>query len=598
MGRVFGVSKGRGHPGAARLVWTIARDEPRKSLLILVLLLVAGVSEGLSVSTLLPVLNNVEDGGLEQGLGDDPISAGWENALTSVGLPATVEVLIFVFVVGLVLKGLLVLLVNRQVGFMVAQVATDLRTSYLRALLATRWQYFAHQPLGKLANAAATEAQRSALAFMHGTRVIAVVLQVAILVGVMLMMTPVGGALGLGAGFLILFVLSGFVRKSRKAGAQRTERMKSLVTRLADCLGALKVLKAMGRERAVGSLVEEENARLNKSLRQLVFAQQAVRALKDPLLMIFIALGIYFSVKYWAVKLTLVIVSLTLIERVVTYMGKIQRAYQRLVSTESAYWSLRSAIREAEAQREAPAGTETPSLHREIRLEGVALQTDGRRILDGIDMTIGVNQLTCIVGPSGAGKTTLADVVTGLLVPDGGRVVVDDTPLPELDQRSWRRSIGYVPQETLLLHDTLLANVTLGDPDATSEDVEWALRAAGAWDFVKELEDGLQTSLGERGSRFSGGQRQRISVARALLNRPRVLILDEATSALDAEGEAGICETLRSLSGQFTILAIAHTRALMEAADVVYHVERGRIVKRSTAGDLLADGIAGSEKIS
>jgi ATP-binding cassette subfamily C protein len=132
--------------------------------------------------------------------------------------------------------------------------------------------------------------------------------------------------------------------------------------------------------------------------------------------------------------------------------------------------------------------------------------------------------------------------------------------------------IGYVPQETLLLHDTVLVNVTLGDTKFTESDAENALRDAGAWDFVAEMDEGINTVVGERGSRLSGGQRQRITVARALVHKPELLILDEATSALDPESEAAICQTLRQLSSKLTILAISHQTALLDAADRAYRL--------------------------
>lgn len=584
----------RGRGGAIRLVISIAKEDPKTSALALFLLLLAGLAEGLGVSTLLPMLQKLNPNAGGE-ISDD---TGIGEAMRSLGLSPTLGALLGLLVAGLVVKSVLLLIANRQVGVMVAQVATDLRTTLLRALLATRWQYYIHQPIGAFSNAVATEAQRSAMAFLHGVRAMALIIQVAVLVSVMLVLTPAGALVGLAGGAVVVFLLSGFVGKTRKAGRKQTDRMKALVSRLTDCLQSVKVLKAMAREEVAESLVSAENTKLNKALRKQVFAREAVRTLQDPLLMMLIAGGIYVALAIWGLQFERVIVMMFLLERIVTYMGKIQRAYQRLVLTESAYWSLHSSIAAAREHEETLTGTKRPELTSAIRLEGVVLESDGNRILDGVDMTVGVNQLTCIVGPSGAGKTTIADVVTGLLPPTEGRVLIDDTPLDDIDVKAWRRTIGYVPQETLLLHDTLLNNVTLGDPDATPQDVEWALKAAGAWEFIAELEDGVETSLGERGARFSGGQRQRLAVARALLHRPKVLILDEATSALDAEGEAGICATLRSLRGQYTILAIAHTRALMEAADVIYHVEKGRVVKRSAGADLLADGVPGGDKIS
>jgi ATP-binding cassette subfamily C protein len=181
------------------------------------------------------------------------------------------------------------------------------------------------------------------------------------------------------------------------------------------------------------------------------------------------------------------------------------------------------------------------------------------------------------MGPSGAGKTTIAYLLTGLLRPQQGQIWIDDMPLDEVDLRQWRRMIGYVPQEIFLLHDTVLRNVTLGDPGLKEADAEAALRAAGAWEFVQALPSGIHNSVGERGTSLSGGQRQRIAIARALAHRPRLLILDEVTSALDPESQAAICRTLRDLRGQLTILAISHQPAVVDAADRVYQIQNGAV---------------------
>ena len=135
--------------------------------------------------------------------------------------------------------------------------------------------------------------------------------------------------------------------------------------------------------------------------------------------------------------------------------------------------------------------------------------------------------------------------------------------------------IGYVPQDTVLLHDSILHNVTLGEPKLDAEAAERALRAAGAWDFIAKLPQGLETIVGERGGKLSGGQRQRIVIARALINQPKLLILDEATSALDRDSEEVVRQTMDSLKGQLTILAISHNRAMVQAADRVYQLSDG-----------------------
>jgi ATP-binding cassette subfamily C protein len=256
-------------------------------------------------------------------------------------------------------------------------------------------------------------------------------------------------------------------------------------------------------------------------------------------------------------------------------MGKVQREYQKTLVYESAFCSLQEAIEDAEHEYEPLGGTLAPTLEHGIQLDRIDFHYAERKVLKATSLMIPAGVLTTLVGHSGAGKTTVVDLVTGLLKPHAGQVLVDEIPLESIDLRQWRRFIGYVPQENLLLHDTIVNNVTLGDPELNETDAIDALHAAGAWEFVAALPGGLTEIVGERGARLSGGQRQRIMIARALAHRPQLLILDEATSALDPESEAAICMTLEKLRGELTILAISHQPALVEAADRVYRLQDG-----------------------
>ena len=201
-----------------------------------------------------------------------------------------------------------------------------------------------------------------------------------------------------------------------------------------------------------------------------------------------------------------------------------------------------------------------------VTIDGTNPEGSPDIILDGTNTGDGANGLTITGGNC---------EVRGLIVNNFNGHGIS---LQEIDLRRWRSIIGYVPQETLLLHDSILHNVTLGDPELGYDDAERALRAAGAWEFVSRLPDGLDTVVGERGGKLSGGQRQRIVIARALVNRPRMLILDEATSALDPESEKAVRRSMEELKGQLTILAISHNRAMVSAADRVYQMAEGGAV--------------------
>jgi ATP-binding cassette subfamily C protein len=296
---------------------------------------------------------------------------------------------------------------------------------------------------------------------------------------------------------------------------------------------------------------------------------------------LFVTGYLYVAVARWRMPIGSILILIFLFVQVIRGLNKIQRKYQLMVSEGSALWSIREMIDRAYAQAEPKGGSTTPSVERGIAFEQVAVDYGGPRVLEDLTLEIPAGCITAIIGGSGAGKTTLTDLLTGLIHPQAGQVRIDGVPLPELDLTRWRRMIGYVPQEILVLHDSVRVNVTLGDPDLSDADVERALREAGAWEFVSRLPEGLDTSMGERGTLFSGGQRQRIAIARALVHRPKLLILDEATAALDPASEAGVWEAVARLRGKTTVVAISHQPALAGIADRMYRIQDRRAVPLS-----------------
>ncbi|MGH8636232.1 MAG: ATP-binding cassette domain-containing protein, partial [Burkholderiales bacterium] len=310
-----------------------------------------------------------------------------------------------------------------------------------------------------------------------------------------------------------------------------------------------------------------------------VVAKEALSALQEPLLAIMVCIGFYIGLVVLEMPIASLLVMLFLLARVVNYLSKSQRAFQQVAMRESAYWSIAAAIDAARAQRETAGGSQRIELEREIRFERVSFSYDGVTIVQDQSFVLPARELTVLAGPSGAGKTTVLDLVTGLLQPDRGRILMDDVPLTEMDLRAWRCQIGYVPQESVMLNESVAYNVTLGEP-VPEEELTAALRAADALEFVEAMPEGVHTCIGEGGSRLSGGQRQRLAIARALIHKPRLLILDEATSNLDPEAQAIVLETLCHLKGKLTMLAVAHQERLMQIADRLYRVE-GREIRTS-----------------
>lgn len=559
----------------------LIRKYPKQSIVVIVAMLFAGLAEGFGLSAMFPLLSTAisnESGAEGVFTGGSAAENMVSGVLRSLGIPQILEVLLLVVFCAILLKCILVLFANRHVGYTVAHVATDLRLELLRKLLAARWEFHLRQPVGAIANAIATEAQRAGKTYLYGAGMTIALIQALAYLGVALMVSWKATLVALLLGTLILYLLKQLVTKARRAGERQTKLLKSLLGRLADNLQSIKPLKSMALEKLAESALSKEVQKLNRALRKQVLSKEYLRAFQEPLRAAFLLIGLYAALKYLSLPVTTVMMLLFLISRVMSQLSKVQESYQKMVMLESGYWSLQEKIEEAKSDRELNHGTRLPVLEIAVRLDKINFSYGQNRVLKNVSMSFPFGLITAIIGPSGSGKTTIVDLVIGLLRPQKGQILIDDLPLEQIDVQKWRRMIGYVPQESWLLHDTVLNNVTLGDPELTNEDAVNALRAAGTWEFVQAMPQGINSTVGERGGKISGGQRQRIAIARALVHQPKLLILDEATSALDPENEMAICNTLSELRGDLTILAISHQPAVLKVSDLAYQLQNGMAV--------------------
>jgi ATP-binding cassette subfamily C protein len=360
---------------------------------------------------------------------------------------------------------------------------------------------------------------------------------------------------------------------------------KSLAGRIVDALQGIKAIKAMALEDRVLPILEKETQELNQAQRLRVTAAETPRIIQEPVTAVVLGFGLYTLIVVQQQPFATVLVLAFIFQRLVSHMNTLHIRYQVVVSGEAAFWSIREQVelaeRDAETDSTVAAGV-VPAFNREIRFDRVGFGYPGKVVFDQLSLRIPRGAFIALIGPSGVGKTTLVDLVLGLLRPQSGRICIDDTSLSDVNLREWRHAIGYVPQEMLLFNESIRHNITLGDESITNEQLEYALKAAGAYEFVMERQGGVDAVVGNAGLQLSGGQRQRLAIARALVRSPKLLVLDEATTALDPESEAAICETLEKLRGVVTIIAISHQPMLRQAADTVYQVHGGSV--RATPG--------------
>jgi subfamily B ATP-binding cassette protein HlyB/CyaB len=231
-----------------------------------------------------------------------------------------------------------------------------------------------------------------------------------------------------------------------------------------------------------------------------------------------------------------------------------------------------------------------PAIIGQVRYENVSFRfkSSGPLQLDNLNLEISPGQFVGVVGESGAGKSTLTKLLVRLYEIDGGRIFVDNYDVEKVELYSLRQQIGVVPQDTLLFDGTIEENITLTNPDATTEEIIEAAKVAAAHDFIMNLSNGYNTRVGERGSALSGGQRQRIAIARAILQRPRMIVFDEATSALDYQTERQVCQNLAKAYQDTTVFFITHRLGTVKHADLIVVMDKGRIAEKGNHDELMA----------
>jgi ATP-binding cassette subfamily C protein len=546
------------------------------------LILLGALTEGISLILLVPLVELISD---------TRAPLGWIGRLLShapaaVGLPVSLPVLLLAFVGLVATRSIIIAVRDIELGRLRTIFTDTLRTETYRQTAAASWSFLMRQKLSDILDTLTSHVEGIGIGASSVLRLPALAVVGAIQVAIAFSLSP---PLTIGVvswGGLLLLMLRRRISKQYERGLRLFNARRASFAEMSDFLSALKLAKSRNAEvrhvAAFAAAVERQTAqsiafdRSDSTVRMFVQIGAAV------------SLGafVYAAVEFAHVSAASLIVMVIIFARLSPLVSDLQQGWESVARTLPVFDSMLELRRRcAEAVESIPAGTGRIAVNQQIRFVDVCFQYDknkGPPTIAGVDFVIPAATTIAIAGRSGAGKSTLADLLLGLVVPDAGSILVDGAPLRGARLGSWRRSVGYVPQDNFLFNATVRANLLWACPDADETDIHRALSIAAADEFVARLPKGLDTVIGERGLRLSGGERQRLGLARALLCNPTLLILDEATSALDHQTERAVQTTLDRLHGSMTIVIIAHRLSTIRSADRILVLEQGRLAQEGT----------------
>lgn len=394
---------------------------------------------------------------------------------------------------------------------------------------------------------------------------------------------------------LMVYSINRLSRRIRQITASTQDQLAEVNTLMEETLSGMRIIQSFGAEKFAVNRFQREN----QAAKDLSMSGIRQAAKLKPTTDVIGAVGIALAL--WVAGRLMIAHELTIgelgkfifmLNQIAVGIGGLGAAKVTWEQIQAAGGRIRAHVLEVQTEvKEAPDAVVLASTEGRVEFRNVSFAYNAHTpVLRDVSFTMSPGEVVAVVGPSGAGKSTLADLIPRFYDPSEGKVLVDGHDVCHVTIESLRRQIGIVPQETVLFGGTIRDNIAFGNPTATDAEIEAAACAANAHSFIsdpRQLPDGYQTVVGERGKQLSGGQRQRIAIARALLRNPRILILDEATSSLDTESEILVQEALEELMQGRTTLVIAHRLSTVQNAHKILVMQAGRIVESGTHGELV-----------
>ena len=557
------------------------------------LAVLAAVAEGLGIVMLLPLLQSLDGMESEAATG---LGAWLSNALDWLGLGGSTLAILLFIAAFFMLKGAFLFLAHGYAAYLQGQLLREIKGRLYDAYMQMRLQHYVSRDTGHFVNVINGQVNGFLKTFKALLTLGKDLIMVLVYFGVALAVAWRFGMMAIILGILLFAAfrwLNIYIRKLSRENAREAGVLAKL---LIQSLQSFKYLVSTGQVASLRKETRGSIKRLSGYLIRMGIVQAFTSAVREPLAVVAILIIVLVQIFWLDQPLAPILVSILLFYRGLTGTLSLQKHWQSALSSMGSVEMVRDEFATQAEQRESDGGEQIGPLTRSIELRDVHFRYNESLgdVLAGVSLVIPARTSIALVGESGSGKSTLVDILTLMLRPRKGQVLIDGVPGDTIRLPTWRKQIGFVSQETVVFDDTIANNICMWQGDIQEdpflfERVREAARQAHIAHVIEALPDGYHTLVGDRGVRMSGGQRQRLFLARELFKRPNLLILDEATSALDSESEQAIQESIDALKGKMTIVIIAHRLATIRNVDKVFVLDKGRIVEEGSYESLRDD---------
>lgn len=574
--------------GLWKFITTIINFKSRNVASAILLMVLIGLTEGIGLLLLVPLLQliglDVQQGALSG------ISVYISSFFSYFNIIPTLPVVLIIYVIVISLNAYFIKMQTNKTSQVQYEFAAHLRKRLFRAITNSNWLFFIGKPSSDFAHALTYEIERIVigtgqfLSLIAGTIILAVYILFAFRLSGL-----ITGFIFL-IGIILLIILRNRTQKARKSGEKLSKTSRNMYSSALKQMDGMKTIKSFNMQEKNIEVFQDVADEVSQKYREAIGSYAEVRFLFDVGSVIILSLIVFILITIMTISTAELLILLFLFVRMIPNFSTIQRSYQYIINASPAFKTVTDLEKECLTAAEPKKADEEIEFTDTIKLEHINFSYHKEKdtfTIQDLNLTIKNGKTTALAGLSGAGKSTIIDIIMGFLKPDKGNIKVDQKKLTSQNLSSWRNKIGYVPQETFLFNDTIKNNLLVAEPEANDQKLREALTLASADKFVSKLPQGMETLIGDRGILLSGGERQRLALARALLRKPSLLILDEATSNLDSENEKRILNAIEKLHGEMTILTVAHRLSTIRQADIIYMIEKGTIVETGTWQSLL-----------